>query len=431
MAISFCILLLIIGLWVYLDYRKYIYHYFLLWICFGPVVVSFFYTLNDEYWQIQTWTVYLSYAIVLIDIVKHGGIKDKWARQAVVLVLTFILYYIILSLLRGAEILKAVRYIVGHFGFLVSLCIISQNPVNSNSLVKLIRAIVFTEILLALVQPYFSFLNYQSTMQDEAMTTMVNGTFIRNNVFIEFLTPLVMLLVYYDYIHKKRGLWMDYLLVLLTLFLTYNSGVRTVFLAILPVIFVVIYRLLSLRFKTTRGKILATIIICLSSYTIYGMAQSLAEDRGITYTKNAEDSSDRQAVLLSILNDPEFAENQTTLGFTIIVLSTFPDNPIWGPGNMFKGNGYDFIKRESGDETDATLAILLCEVGLVGMLLLAIIYYFIISKIGHNEQITRMIFFYLLIVTIADPGLIYFGNMLVLFISMKISFVEKKKVLAV
>ena len=347
------------------------------------------------------------------------------------MVLFFILYYIILSLLRGAEIIKAVRYIVGHFGFLISLCIISQNPVNLKSLVKLIRIIVFVEILLALVQPYFSFLNYQSTLQDEAMTSMSNGTFIRNNVFIEFLTPLVMILVYYDFIHKKGGLWMDFLLVLLTLFLTYNSGVRTVFLAILPVVFVVLYRLLSLRFKSTRGKILATIVICMSSYMIYSVVQSLAEERGITYTKNAEDSSDRQAVLLSILNDPEFAENQTTLGFTIIVLSTFPDDPIFGPGNMFKGKGYDFIQRESGDETDATLAILLCEIGLVGILLLAIIYYLIISKIGHNVQISRLIFFYLLIVTIADPGLIYFGNMLVLFISMILFTVEKKEMVSV
>lgn len=419
MVLAYCLLLFVLGFWVYRSYTQYLFHYFLVWICFFPLVFNFFYTIEtDEYYKILTWAIYLSYAIAILDILRYG-IKDKWIQRVLLIVVSLVAYYSALSFFRGTDLIASVKYITGNLGFLVSLSIIGNKECEIISLLKLIRFIVFFEILLAFFQPYTDFLNFHAALNgDDVMTAMVNGTFIRNNVFIEFLTPLVMLLVYFDYKQTQKILPHTVIIVLLLLYETYNSGVRTALVAVIPIIVYVFYCLLGYRIKTKKGRILAMIFFGFCIITVYSFVQSLAEETGITYTDNATDSSERQAVLLSILNDADFAEDQTTLGLSFVVLSSFSENPLLGPGKLFQGNGYgDYINMNEGNVTDATLAIFLCETGVVGFLLLLFIYYVILNKIGLSHPFPKLVFIYLFIVTIADPGIFFLGNILLLFIS--------------
>ena len=227
-----------------------------------------------------------------------------------------------------------------------------------------------------------------------------------------------MILVYYDYKQNQNISPQSVIIVLLLFYITYNSGVRTALVAVIPIIIYVFYSILGYRFKTKKGRILAMLFFGFCIFTVYSFFQSLAEETGITYTKNATDSSERQAVLLSMLNDADFAENQTTLGLSFVVLSSFPENPLLGSGKLFQGNGYgDFINMNEGNVTDATLAIFLCETGLLGILLLSFVYYIILTKIGLSHPFPKLVFIYLLIITIADPGVFFMGNMLLLYIS--------------
>lgn len=400
-------------------YDQYTIHYLLIWICFGPILISFVYTISEEeYYKVITWALYTSYALSVLDIIKNG-FGDKNLRIVIIGVLLLIFYYVSLSFFRGTSFIESLKYITGNLGFLISLLILSSKECDLQSLLKLIKGIVYFELFLAFLQPFIDLLNFQAALNgDDVMTAMVNGTFIRNNVFVEFLTPLVMLFIYFDYKQSHKILPRSLIVLLLLLYETYNSGVRTALVAVIPIVVYVFYCLLGYRFKTKKGRILAMLFFGFCIFTVYSFVQSLAEETGITYTKNATDSSERQAVLLSMLNDADFAENQTTLGLSFVVLSSFPENPLFGPGKLFQGNGYgDFINMNESNVTDATLAIFLCETGVVGFLLLLFIYYIILNKIGLSHPFPKLVFIYLFIVTIVDPGIFFMGNILLLFIS--------------
>ena len=426
MVLSFCILLFVIGLWVYRIYTQYIFHYFLIWIFFFPVLFNIFHTIEEEdYWKIITWTIYLSYAIVLLDILRFG-IDNKWIQRILFLVGGIIAYYSALSFFRGTGLIASMKYITGSLGFVVSLSIIRYKECDVGSLLRLIRFIVFFEILLALFQPFTDTLNFHVALNgDDVMTAMVNGTFIRNNVFVEILTPLVMILVYHEYRVNEKITPRMVLVVTLMLWLIYYSSVRTALVGILPISIIVFYMILGNRFKTRKGRIFVFLFFLLSMYVVYSFVQNMAEETGVTYTQNAKDSSERQAVLLSMLNDSDFAEEQTTLGLSYIVLYSLPDNPLFGPGKLLQSGGYGgFISRENGNDTDATLAIYICETGIIGVLLLLIVYYIVLKKVGNNNILSNLIFLFLSLITIADAGLFFIGNMIPLFISMQVSDFE-------
>lgn len=423
MVLLYCIILFIIGLWIYRSYPQYILHYVLLWICFAPWIINLGYSIEEEdYWNILTWAVYLSYAIAITDIARNK-VKDKWIKKIFFLMSCLVLVYSMLSFFRGTSFISSLKYIVGNTGFLVSLSVIYLKQSELKSLIKLIRAIVYFELALAFIQPFTDLLNYEAVLSgDDVMTSIVNGSFIRNNVFIEFLTPLVMLLVYVDYQRHKKVLLRSVVVILFLLYETYNTGVRTALVAILPIIIYMFYHLLGFFFKTPKSRILAMLLFGLSMYSLYSFVNNMAANTGVTYTQNATDSSERQTVLLSMLNDSDFAENQTTLGLSFIVLSTLPENPLLGPGYLFQGNGYgNFINMEEGNVTDATLAIFICETGLLGLILLLIVYYVILCKMSIPNLLTLLIFIYLFIISIVDSGVFFMGNMLVLFIAKKVT----------
>lgn len=423
MVIFYCVFLLLLGLVVYKSHSKYLYHYLLIWMCFGPVVINVFFTIKTEYYNIFTWIIYLGYIIALDTIVKRG-FGNKWNKRVLYLIIILVVYYTSLSFLRGTSMISSLKYITGHVAFLFFLCLISLIKHDVRSLMKLIKKIVYIELILALLQPYTDLLNFHAALHgDGVMTTFVNGTFIRNNIFVEFMTPLVMILLYYDYKINNKIKIGNIILVCVGLYVTYNSGVRTATIAIFPIILIFLYyRLESVfKFKTKRGRVVALLISSSIFYMGYSFINQIAKDTGVTYTQNATDSSERQTVLLSMLNDEDFAEEQTTLGLSFVVLSTFWENPFIGSGKLLQGKGYGgFISIDAGNETDATLAIYLCETGVIGVVFLFFIYFTIIYKVGNDYMLTKLIFIYLLIVTISDPGIFFIGNMILLFISISV-----------
>lgn len=406
---------------VYFFYSQYLFHFLLLWICFSPLILNIVYTIEeDEYYKILAWTTYLSYVIAILEYGRNK-VRNKWQGVLIISILSLISYYILLSIFRGTSMMDSLKYMIGNVGFLISLTFITNKKCKIHSLISLIRKIVIFELVLSLLQPYTDLLNFHAALHgDDVMTSMVNGTFIRNNVFVEFIIPLVMLLVYYDYQISQKIMPNDILIVLITLYVVYDSGVRTALVAILPVIIYVFYVLLGFIFKTKKSRMFAMLFFCICMCSVYFFVNNMAEQTGVTYTKDATDSSERQAVLLSMINDSDFAEDQTTLGLSFVVLSTLSENPIIGSGKLFQGNGYGgFISKDEGNITDATLAIYLCETGLIGIILLSFIYYVLLKKIGGDNNLSRLIFIYLLLVTIVDSGLFFIGNIILLFISIK------------
>ena len=421
MTLAFCLILFVLGLGFYRFRCQYLMHFLLLWFCFGPIFCNLFHTIEqEEYYNILSWAIYLGYAIVLIDFMRFG-INEKWQGIFVICVVGLIFYYVSLSFIRGTSFIDSAKYITGNVGFLLPLLFILFKDCDIPSLVRLVRIIVYIEFLLALMQPFTDLLNFHAALNgDDAMTSMVNGTFVRNNVFVEFLVPLVMFLIGYDYQESQKLTPKSIIVIITSLFVVYNSGVRTALVAIVPLLIYAFYSFLGHIFKSKRGRVFAMLLFGSCMYSIYSFIQNMAEETGVTYSRNATDSSERQAVMLSMLNDAEFAEEQTTLGLSYVVLYTFSDNPILGPGKLLQGNGYgDFINKEAGNLTDATLAIYLCETGVIGFAVLLFVFYIILNKIGSPHPLPKLIFLYLFIITVSDPGVFFMGNMLILFMAIK------------
>ena len=424
MTLAFCLILFVAGLGIYRFRSQYLLHFLLLWFCFAPILFNFFYTIEqEEYYNILTWAVYLGYAIVFFDYLRFG-ISEKWLGLLVLCVVVLMFYYVSLSFVRGTSFVDSIKYITGNVGFLLPLSFLLYKDCDIQSLGRFVRRIVYFELLLALLQPFTDVLNFHAALNgDDVMTSMVNGTFVRNNVFVEFLVPLVMLLISYDYQESQKLTPKTALVVITSLFVVYNSGVRTALVAIAPLLIYAFYSFLGNIFISKRGRIIAMLFGGLCLYSIYSFIQDVAEETGVTYTSDATDSSERQAVLFSMLNDADFAEQQTTLGLSFVVLYTFSENPVLGPGKLFQGKGYgDFINKEAANITDATLAIFLCETGLIGFTILLFIFYILLNKLAPPHPMPKLIFLYLFVITISDPGVFFMGNMLILFITIKFYF---------
>jgi hypothetical protein len=154
------------------------------------------------------------------------------------------------------------------------------------------------------------------------------------------------------------------------------------------------------------GLILAAVLIWGSKYWL--------SNADVTYDSEVTSAAQRQNVLASIFLQEGYLNEQTTMYYTVYVLSYFPDSPIIGPGLLFQSpKGYGgVVSVEEANLTDCTLALRICETGLIGVLLFFLIYYNVLRKLCGNTKGARLVFYYMLIVTITDPGIFFLGNYL-------------------
>lgn len=419
MSVIYSICLCFIGVFLYIKTKgKYIYHYILFWLVFAPPLFNV--VANEtqaEYHAILAWINYLGYIIYIIRLFR-GELVSKIEKRVLMCIGIMILYACILSFVQNVSLVLKIKYIVSNFGFILYLTSFNQILIPKTSLLKLLRCILYIEIVLGLLQPFSNIFNFSTALEgDGVMTTYVNGTFVRNNIFIEFLTPLAILLIYEECIRKGKFTNWCAFISCIVLYLTFNTGVRTALIAIVPVILIVFYQAINVKIQKKTDRLLFVMLFLFALFTGFNLLNNVANNIGTTYTQNATSSLERQNVLASIINDENFASEQTTLKLSYDVLEYFSKSPITGPGLLFKGNGYaGYISMEAGNVTDATLAIYVCETGILGVIFFIYLYMMILRR---GTRCTNLIFLYLLIVTIADPGLFFAGNVLLIFLSMK------------
>ena len=417
-ALVFSGVLIIIGLLLYFSkYKGYILHYLLFWVCFAPLLYHLFIGFGEEieYFEMIQWAKYLGLFIFIISVFKNRG--EQFSILYLLLAIVFV-YALFLGLIRGTSIFSSVKFVFGSFFELMVFMGIYNTPIKRKSLLRFIRLILWIEIVCVFIEALTGFSFYP---QPDDIRVRITGSFYNSNLCAEFLSVLLFVIIYLDAKKEGRISAKNWVLFIIISIIVFYSGIRMALLCHALIGFLFVYSIykdrVNKRTLIASGVIIAGVIFIASKYWL--------SNADVTYDSEVTSAAQRQNVLASVFLQEGYLNEQTTMYYTVFVLSYFPDNPIFGPGLLFQSPaGYGgVVSVEEANLTDCTLALRICETGLIGVLLFFLIYYNVLRKLCGNSKGARLVFYFMLIVTITDPGIFFLGNYLG-FISLVL--IEKK-----
>lgn len=417
MSIIFALLLLVISIPIFLHKNgKYYIQYIYIWLILGPVVYgSIFYLEDSDFWTISTWCKrsFLLCFLILIFSKRRNLTKLK---KGLLFILFIIIYYTYLTGFRGHNIIYGISYICGCFLIFIYLPIITKINVDKKKIIVFLDIILWFELIIGLIQYFYPALNYASRIAAKSEIddiSPIGGTLYGNNTYIEFILCLWFCMTCYHLRYKDYGI-SQLLQLFLLIFLLFACGIRIALIAAIPLfyyLFVNYY--LTKDHRLNKKRLSFTILVA-----IVGLSGILAyfSSFGITYTSDATSGIERNLVLISIFLDNSFLIKHTTFGLSYDVLKYFPDNYIVGPGLLFQGNGYDgYINLDASNVTDATLAIYICETGIIGGIIFILFIRNRLKDYWKSEKGILYLIIALLILTITDTGIFSLYNLLVVY----------------
>ncbi len=416
-TLFFNIVLLILGVGIYLSkYRGYIVHYLLSWVCFAPFIFYIVFGLenDDQYYGIIQWAKYLGLLIFVIQTAKYLFSKKRKTKRITVtwgilyVLLVIILFYsVFLAVVRRASLWNTVMYNFGAYFDLMILLGFYWIRIFKKSLLRFCKTVLWIEVIIALFQLVtgVSFINY-SVVEGIGMT----GTFAGANLLAEFISVLFFVVIYLESRKTGRVSLGNWVLFVLVTIITFFSGIRMALLSHLLIAVLLFYHIYGLRIK--KKTLIAGVLVVAGIVAI--VFTNYLSDASVTYDSQVSSAVERQNVLASIFLDSDYLSEHTTMSFTLYVLSFFPQNPVLGPGLLFtSATGYGGVVNAAGANlTDCTLALHVCEGGIIGIVLFVLVYFLLLKKICKNSTGAWLVFLYLLIVSITDPGLFFIGNYL-------------------
>lgn len=408
----FSALFLVVGLLLFMYKEKTYCFYVMFWLFFFPFVVNLGFKLQtDTYYNILAWCNYYN-SLVFLFLVCHNLKKptvNKWIWGLLAIIVLLFAYSAFLAKVRNTDYVENIKYMYSNFSnvfFLINLFLLKP------SLAK-IRKWAYCIFVIELIIAFFQMLGFfqYSVRQDEGMANLsiITGTFIRNNIFAEVLTILFLFLLYFQIKINEKITKKYWAFTILVFYLVYESGIRTALLAfVLAFGCLYFFRPTKLPYLKTKLALFAFLLmLCFNSNV-----KSILSGE-MTYDSQVTSSADRQANLLNIFRDKDYLSENTTIYYSIFVLSYFEENPVLGPGLLYSNceSGYgNLVNTKSGNLTDATLAIYCCETGIIGIALFLALYYVLLFKINENRKGALILFLYLFLITITDPGLFFLPN---------------------
>lgn len=414
-------LLLVFGLCLFLFNKKSYIYYTVAWITIFPFIVNFGMKVQtDSYYNLLAWCNYYN-AIVFVVLFainilnKYKCCQFENIKQIVFVLILMFAYSVFCAEARNSGIVLNIKYTFSNFSNILFLLNIYMLQPSWKVAKKSLFFMFYVELVVGLLQMFGLF--HYSVEADEGMANLsiVTGTYIRNNIYAEVLSILFLALFYFKVKEKSRIGIFEWLLTLYVFYVVYESGIRTALVA-----FVLVFGLLYANYL--KGKPHFKLKICsfaLLAIIAINMDMKAIMSGRMTYDSQVESSADRQSNLLNIFRDNDYLSEHTTIYYSIYVLSFFSENPIMGPGLLYSNGeaGYGgLVNTNAGNITDATLAIYACETGIIGILFMCILYFVILYKMNNRNKGAILLFIYLALTTITDPGLFFLPNTLVLFL---------------
>lgn len=415
-TLIYSVILYLIGLFIYFkdSHITNLVVYMIVWIAFGPLLyhVAIDVIEEEQYYNIIQWVKYLGWSILLFEIPK----MLKGERQRIVLLLTVLMaftYCFFNAFYRGGNFMGSLKFTFGCYLDVLFLVSILDKIINIKRIVKLLRYILYFEIIIGLFEILLSFSFYPSN--SEVVGTELTGSFIGANIYAEFLSLVLFFVMYADGVKTKRITPLNFVLFIFVTIIVLYSGVRMALIShilFFGILLICIYSKNKVIIRYKRPVITIGCILCFLFVTVISTYISNSE---VSYDSQVSNSLERQNVLVSIFLNDDYLLEHTTLSLSAIALSFFDLNPLFGPGLFFSSPaGYGgMINQTSSNYTDCTLALYLCEVGIIGIVFFLLTYYSVLFKICKSNYGPNLAFLYLLVVTVTDTGIFFFGNYLI------------------
>lgn len=381
----------------------------------------------------------------------HGFLFDPFIRW---FVLTSIML-IVLAVIRGIAPLDYFTFYrrVATGYLLLSMFLIAPPADRRNQVFSLFVLLLSLETGLGLIQ-YFGpgsisqFLSDRASymvdgelvlMKEEDFSggVLVNGSFSRYNIFGNTLSLMIIYVSACFVLRQEVNRFHSNRLIIVLIILTGIGGVllsgnKMSLISMIAGFFVIF------SYKNFRQSLI--ILVVLITLTI--LYRTFLQDIGVTTVSQSESALEspfeRLLGIFALLDNPfEIGEGTlTTFTLSIVMIPYIVYNPFFGAGLYYRG-GYPFIYPGSDSETDATLAFLLSEFGIIGFtIFISVILYGIIllkrKGMDHSFSIILPVVITAGIQTVTDPGV--FSRitcfLLVLVIGVEILFSRTKLIQA-
>ncbi len=399
----------IIGVFVFAFRPKLTPIYYLLWPTFFIFVSSIFFSLtyevaNDSERYAMNY-VWLCACMTIILRFKSYNKTDK----LIILLLGILVFYIfLLGYTRGA--LKLFQsWARGYFCFVPLWLIMKSHNISFDNYRRYIYFALLFEVVLGIIQVSTGMF-YPSYTDGEIAdngTVNITGSLTRYNYYADNVSLLV-LSAFYLIIMKYKAIGnIDKgicILVVLGIIIVSLSGARTELIALLVSIPLLVLSL----FKQKRKIIIKTCIVFGIIISFFGSALSFSSDD--FRAQQGENNYFRQLMILDYFSGEKSLTESSTFFFSAVLLNDFfsdPSKMMTGPGKLYTTtSGYGGVVTSKEWMWDCFLALLLCEMGIIGYAFLTLFLYLII-KDTHNIFISLGVLLYLLLVSVTDYGLFH------------------------
>ena len=358
--------------------------------------------------------VFLVYVLLIQTITKRNF--NRLLKNPVVIYLFLAhVYLIIIAIVKNVYWLNYINEFRRYLnGIIVLIVILMSNNLTINTESKKIIKIIYILFLgeffiaaLSYIGPHQinSFFNVSDLIGNKVAlkANLISGTLLKPNNFANTMAFLFFALIYLTYIKNNKVINNTRLstLLIISSMSVLLSGIRTALISL--AIGVVIF---FFKFKKRYG-----LIVVASAFIIFGSFNLINYSTDFNQaTKTATNPFQRMEGITVIFNGFQYiSENKASnLWLTISVLNYFPNNIIFG-GNRFYKQGYGLVRSDNNNSTDATLALLLTEHGLLGFFIFMFPFFYILRKLrkqSKDEFYFNLLFFsVLLLQTVSDLGL--------------------------
>lgn len=383
--IIFYLLIFSIGFAVYIRKPR---HFFMYWLSVPPFVVPLFFILfNPSYVGEQTVETFylgyrapLSYLLIVITFLEYIRYKQLMQKGYLIPFFALILFLIVQNLSKGfnaGSLIVNMREVLFLMMPTLALSVSPRLHPKQKNLIHFIIFFMSIQVFFCLLNTVginlYSKYNYESTFADDYLC----GTFLRYNHLTNYLTTFFLFFSAAYFTNKSipRFGYIGLTTIIGIIILLSGARISVVLFTLTIGLFLLFYRIKNILLLSVIAISLIYLVSSLSSKYDVG-------------TNNADQATglERNVTGLIDLFESQDIEDNTLALSGYLLLTQFKD-PLMGNGYAYRNtNQYEFSEKitEITMQTDARMAFMIVEYGILGCLCFAFFFYGII-KCDRNQ----------------------------------------------